>query len=691
VEKPLRERLAQIGIGAGAHAPPKELRPAIKAALGDGIKAAFAKIEQTADSIGTDVNGWRIGAAAGNRAFYHGDWALRAAAAKLGIYGNDAAEAVYPFTRSDVNGLALDGSRHTYILTLLAGQFPPVNAFWSITMYDGRTQLLIDNPINRYLVNSPMLPELKKNADGSLTLYIQHDSPGKDKESNWLPAPDGPMFIVMRLYWPKTKPPSVMPLGHGTWKPTRIVSVTNLRAMDAARFGDKSLENFIRTDDRYGHDGLFQGPRGWGYWNYLEYPRPIQNPDLWPDFQSTYFIGQMALPAGSTMTVHGAYPHTRYFEFALYKFERSTFVSVDALDGQHIKPDPGSTDPFLVGANRLADKRDFTLRVIAGDAPADPKQRPANSLYVGEAGGTIQAVLRLYLSDQGSDGGGWGPADAPPGARGLPSYEATLADGTRLNAAHVVAKLARPIRGATRKPITTEEWELLLHAKDNDPTLNPATAPARKDPKWEKFWTLRYSIVGAFKTPEKRAKIPFKGAMEGGGDPNTQYMLVFLSRKFGPVYVMRGKMPIFPNTYAGAGSKGLEVMPEAQTQYWSLVSCESAPSGQIVDGLSDMQVPLDARGNYTIVVSRQEDRPANADAAHSVAWLKWSPRGEGIDGPENRSDFGMLMLRIMANSPDWKESPDYVTKPGTEEQVMGPYYPRGYYTDKASFEAHWPK
>ena len=71
-------------------------------------------------------------------------------------------------------------------------------------MYDGKTQLLIDNPINRYLINSPMLPGMKKNADGSLTLYIQKDSPGKAKESNWLPAPDGPIYMVMRLYWPKT-------------------------------------------------------------------------------------------------------------------------------------------------------------------------------------------------------------------------------------------------------------------------------------------------------------------------------------------------------------------------------------------------------------------------------------------------------------------------------------------------------
>ena len=130
--------------------------------------------------------------------------------AQAGIYANDPAEAMYPLTRKDVNGETLEGSKGDYTLTFPADQFPPVNAFWSVTMYDGKTQLLIKNPINRYLINSPMLPGLKKNDDGSLTLYIQNKSPGKEKESNWLPAPDGPIYLVMRLYWPKTEPPSIL-------------------------------------------------------------------------------------------------------------------------------------------------------------------------------------------------------------------------------------------------------------------------------------------------------------------------------------------------------------------------------------------------------------------------------------------------------------------------------------------------
>ncbi len=451
------------------------------------------------------------------------------------------------------------------------------------------------------------------------------------------------------------------------------------------RFGDKSVENIIRTDERYGHDGLFKGPRGWGYWNHLEHPKPIQNPNLWPDVSSTYFFSQMAMPAGSTMTLRAAYPHARYFQFQLYRAERNTFVAIgESFAGHEIEPDSGSSNPFRVGANRLAEPRNFTLRILAVDAPADPKLREKNTLYAGEDGGELQGVIRIYLSDQGSDGAGWGLASTPFAGRGLPSYETTLVDGTKLSAEEVVKRFARPMEGNTKPPLTPEQWMGAVHAADNDPSLDPVTAPARKDPKWEKFWTIRYTVLGTFLTPEERAKIPYAGAMEGGGEG--PYLVTYLSRQFGPVYVMHGKMPIFPNTYAGIGDGGLEVMPEAQTQYWSLVSCEAAPSGRVVDGVTDMQVPLDGDRNYTIVVSRREDRPQNATIENGITWVEWSLRGEGLDDPKNRTDFGMLLLRIMANNPKWAQSPDKVTKPGTEEAVMGPYYPRGYYTTKDEFE-----
>jgi hypothetical protein len=191
------------------------------------MKDGEEKVEKYLVSGQKDVNGWKIGSLFGDRQFYSGDWLKRAAAAKGGIYGNDAAEAVYPMTKTLADGEVLDASKHKYTITFAAGQYPPVEAFWSVTMYDGKSQLLIENPINRYLINSPMLPGLKTNPDGSLTLHIQKDSPGADKESNWLPAPNGEMYLVMRLYWPKTTAPSVLPAGEGSWQPPAIVRAAN--------------------------------------------------------------------------------------------------------------------------------------------------------------------------------------------------------------------------------------------------------------------------------------------------------------------------------------------------------------------------------------------------------------------------------------------------------------------------------
>ena len=186
------------------------------------MKEGDDKIDTYLGSGLKDINGWKVGSFFGDRAFYKGDWLMRAAAAKGGIYGNDAVEAMYPLTRVDGKGETLDGSKHNYTLTFPAGELPPVNAFWSVTMYDGKSQFLIKNPINRYLINSPMLPQMKKNPDGSLTLYIQKDSPGKAKESNWLPAPNDTIYLVLRLYWPKEKPPSILPAGSGTWQPLAV-------------------------------------------------------------------------------------------------------------------------------------------------------------------------------------------------------------------------------------------------------------------------------------------------------------------------------------------------------------------------------------------------------------------------------------------------------------------------------------
>ena len=225
-EVEIRAKLARIGVGAGKTFNFKDLSLKHKLVIGVAMKEGDKKVDRAVADAGKTINGWQISSAPGDSAHYNGDWLLRAVAARAGIYGNDGVEAMYPFTRRDGDGQTLDGSKNNYTLTFPPGQLPPVNSFWSVTMYDGKTQLLIENPINRYLINSPMLPSMKTNADGSLTLYIQNKTPGTDKEANWLPAPNGPIYLVMRLYWPKTTPPSILPAGEGTWKPPGVQKVS---------------------------------------------------------------------------------------------------------------------------------------------------------------------------------------------------------------------------------------------------------------------------------------------------------------------------------------------------------------------------------------------------------------------------------------------------------------------------------
>jgi len=217
VEVPLRGRFARIGIEAGKPFPVDTLTPEQKARLETAAGNGLAKIKGEVESIGRNENGWRVATQGfGSRQMLGGNWTLRAAAAVAGIYGNDPQEALYPLLATASDGKKPDCSKSRYTLTFPAGQPPPVNAFWSVTMYDGKTQLLVANPINRYLINSPMLPGLNKNPDGSLTLYLQSNSPGPDKEANWLPAPAGPIYAVMRLYWPKEA------ALNGSWKPPAV-------------------------------------------------------------------------------------------------------------------------------------------------------------------------------------------------------------------------------------------------------------------------------------------------------------------------------------------------------------------------------------------------------------------------------------------------------------------------------------
>jgi hypothetical protein len=200
-ETGLMARFARIGVGAGKTLDASTLSPEVKAAYAQGMADAwadFANFKKQKMDTGQATSGDLFG----TRAHLKNNYLYRMAAAVLGIYGNSRQEAMYPMYSVDAVGNRLDGA-NKYTIHFPPGQLPPVHAFWSLTMYELPSSLLVDNPIDRYLLNSPMLPQFVKDADGGLTFYIQHDSPGKDKEANWLPAPKGPFLAAMRLYWPK--------------------------------------------------------------------------------------------------------------------------------------------------------------------------------------------------------------------------------------------------------------------------------------------------------------------------------------------------------------------------------------------------------------------------------------------------------------------------------------------------------
>lgn len=205
-EVELRKKFERIGIVPGKPFDVASLSSKMKTALEGGMADGQKVIDDLRATLGGKTEDLF-----GTRAFLKNDYVRRAAGTQMGIGANSKEEAIYPIYEKDADGQPLDGTNGRYILHYAAGSFPPVNAFWSLTMYNLPSQWLVKNPISRYLINSPMLPDLKLNADGGLTMYIQSDSPGTDKEANWLPAPKGPFMLAARYYWPK---PAVL---EGKW------------------------------------------------------------------------------------------------------------------------------------------------------------------------------------------------------------------------------------------------------------------------------------------------------------------------------------------------------------------------------------------------------------------------------------------------------------------------------------------
>jgi hypothetical protein len=215
-DAPVLAKLASIGIVPGQPFDLSRVNPAVAKELEGSVSTALEKIQDAVTQKPTDnsENGWHIPPmTVGN---FGTNYFTRALITWIAFGANLPADAVYPTSYVDADGKPLNGSNR-YTLHFDKGNTPPVNAFWSVTMY-GPDSFFVDNRINRYAVSSWM--PLARGSDGSIDIYVQKESPGKDKEPNWLPAPDGDFNVTLRMYWPKSEKPSVL---DGSWIPAGLL------------------------------------------------------------------------------------------------------------------------------------------------------------------------------------------------------------------------------------------------------------------------------------------------------------------------------------------------------------------------------------------------------------------------------------------------------------------------------------
>ncbi|GAA5024640.1 hypothetical protein [Kitasatospora paranensis] len=388
---------------------------------------------------------------------------------------------------------------------------------------------------------------------------------------------------------------------------------------------------------------------------------PSQN-YAFPDSGARYWSAQLTLPAGSSLTFDGEYAHARYQ--SLNSYNLATHAPVDALNDAATRPDPGSADPYLPGARRAGNShRSYRLTLRPTPPPTDPAQRAVNTLYAGVPGQQgIALIYRVYVPDRGRDA---------TGGVGLPRPTLHLADGATVSGPAVCTA----VHAATGQLPLTALPSATYNALRDQPG-RPTGFPADPQPAWHAYYNPAFSLACVYQgacggTP----------ARTGGQYSNidNQYVSAYVSRAFGNVLVLRGKLPTTPATY----DRAPRMQAGTDMRYWSLCSNESYATTRAVACVDDEQVVTDRDGRYTIVLSLPQDRPANATAANGVTWLSLSPNGDGAGHPDDT----MLILRNMLPSPGFDHAVQDTRIPDDERTVMGAFLPSGTYTTTAGFEA----
>ncbi|HUZ28353.1 MAG TPA: hypothetical protein VMU90_03875 [Solirubrobacteraceae bacterium] len=384
-----------------------------------------------------------------------------------------------------------------------------------------------------------------------------------------------------------------------------------------------------------------------------------------PDQAARYWTAQLPIPPGFHLEVDGQFPHARYISYITYD------PATRAIDGIHdtqIAPDPGSTNPFLAGADRTAANRSYKVYVVDGPAPSGG--RAPNTVYTDNgqsppaqktAPHTAFLIYRVYEADQGLD---------ESGGVGLPTINLVSDDGTQ--------RQTVPNCPDHSLPSTQSLTDGLAGAGSgpgND-SIPSTELGGQNPPTWIRYTNAVDGVAnGVLNNPRTGAAWP--GAQQttnllpSGGfyeNVDTAYMTAFDSAAYGDILIFHGKAPTTPQTFLPADT----VMGLGQLRYWSM--CSNMSSTQYLGCVKDDDVRLDAQGYYTIVISTAANRPATANPSCGIEWL---PKGPLPSAP--------MILRDMLPDPTFTQAVQDVP-PGsnTEQQVLGPYYPVGYYFDHAA-------
>ncbi|HEY7010357.1 MAG TPA: hypothetical protein VH395_15515 [Jatrophihabitantaceae bacterium] len=472
---------------------------------------------------------------------------------------------------------------------------------------------------------------------------------------------------------------------------TAAVAVTASLALGAAAAGACAPFQSKAVDPTKAHNSVAAQPasvNGTCFWGRVDGPIDGRN-ILGPDTNVGYWYERFQLPAGAKVVLHGQYPHARFMSLTTYgTVDGQAGTATGSFADTDINPDKGSINPFRPGALRVYPKRAFTL-TLSSDVDPGAANRAANTFYVGHAGHTdgtqtVEMILRIYRVDEGKDMAGGVP---------LPTPTLVLANGQQATG-QAACDAVQSITGAANLPnagagLPDSTYLNLLHLPGASPQ-HPATSPIT----WSRFFNNAYLLAPFYQGTDlasKLADLPTTLVPGFYPTPANAYVIGYADRSFGPdsnghnILVLRGTMPTHPDTFS---KDPINTRKKTQVRYWSLCNYTGLAVSSLLkantDCLFDQEIPVDRHGNFTIVISLPQDRPANASARCGVAWMDWGTAGDGVAGGDDK--LITLVMRNQLADPSFAQGIDKVTTPGTEKHVMGDYLPSGSYTTKAQFQ-----